>query len=181
MLQEYQEHERSREHVEAAFERIVSQSFQERQKKGFRPARLRSGKAPPPPPPPPTVFSRLKSLLDPSVTLASAARDTLMFTALALWSGFTVPVNTAATLVAFGYATFRTTMARKIRNPDGPYFGDSPVFGAVLKVVLLFVATNCIAGGVSAVVPWPSFGIEPEQANAFMVLALLGPLNVALR
>lgn len=180
-MQEYHEHERSREHIEAAFERIVSQSFRERQKKGFRPSRLRSGKAPPPPPPPPTVLSRLKNLLDPSMTLSNAARDTLMFAALALWSAFTVPVNTASTLVAFGYATYRSTTARKIRNPEGPYFGDSPVFGAVLKVVLLFVTTNCIAGAVSAVVPWPSFGVDPEQANAFMVLALLGPLNVALR
>ena len=122
-----------------------------------------------------------RQLIDPSVTLANAARDTLMFTALALWSAFTVPVNTASTLVAFGYATYRSTMARKLRNPEGPYFGDSPVFGAVLKVVLLFVATNCLAGAVSAIVPWPRFGIDPESANAFMVLGFLGPLNVALR
>lgn len=179
-MQMYQGHERSREHIELAFERIMRLSFQSRQKKGFRAGRGKRGErarheeAP-------TAASRLRALLDPSVTVAVAVRECVSFVAIGLWSAFTAPVNTAAVLVAFGYATFRSTSRRKIRNPDGPYFGDSPVFGAVLKVVLCMLAANLIGGALAVALPWPRYGVLPDQVTAFCLVAFLGPLNLMFK
>lgn len=155
-------------------------SFQSRQKKGFRAGRGRRGErtrveeAP-------TPLSRLRGLLNPSITAAVAARDCVSFAAIGLWSAFTTPVNTASVLVAFGYAAFLSTTRRKIRNPDGPYFGDSPVFGAVLKVVLCMLAANLIGGALAVVVPWARYGVMPDHITAFCLVALLGPLNLLFK
>lgn len=176
----YHGHERSREHIELAFERIMRQSFQSRQKKGFRAGRGKRGErtrveeAP-------TAASRLRGLFDPSITAAVAVRECVAFAAIGLWSAFTAPVNTAAVLVAFGYAAFRSTSRRKIRNPDGPYFGDSPVFGAVLKVVLCMLTANLLGGGLAVMFPWARYGILPDQVTAFCLVAFLGPLNLVLK
>lgn len=178
--QEYREHEASREHIELAYEQIVAQSFRDRRKKGFRPSRGKRGERVRYEVPP-GWLGRLRGLVDPSVTVASAARDLVMFCAVALWSSLVIPANAAAVAIGFGYAVFRTTSKRKIRNPDGPYFADSPVYGALLLNVIGMLVTMVVAGELARVVPFWSWNINPERADAFLRLALLCPFNIFLK
>jgi Protein CHAPERONE-LIKE PROTEIN OF POR1-like len=178
--QEYREHEASREHIELAYESIVNQSFRARRKRGFRPSRGKRGERVRYEVPP-GIWGRVKDLIDPSVTLASASRDLVMYAAVGLWSALTIPVNEAALIITFGYAVFRTTNKRKIRNPEGPYFGDSPVFGAVaLNVVCMLAAINA-ATQTAALVPFWMWNINPARASAFLSAAFMCPLNMFLK
>jgi Protein CHAPERONE-LIKE PROTEIN OF POR1-like len=180
LLQEYREHEASREHIELAYEQIVNQSFRARRKQGFRPSRGKRGERTRYEVPP-GILGKIKGLVDPSVTLASAARDLFMFCAIALWSAATIGRNNASLVIAFGYAVFRTMTKRKIRNPDGPYFGDSPVFGALVLNVACMVVAMVAANQISAVVPFWMWNINPDRASAFLFIVFLCPLNMFLK
>lgn len=179
-LQEYREHEASREHVELAYERIVNESFKARQRKGYRPGRGKRGEREAYELPP-TILERFTGMLDKGVTAADAAKDMVVYIALALWAGFAYPLNAAPTMLLFVYAVFRTTKKRTRRKPDGPYFGGSAVFGAVLaNLVFMFLAFST-AGVIANALPWWRIDLTTPQVAIFFSSVLTGPLNIWFR
>jgi hypothetical protein len=179
-VQEYRSHEASREHVELAYEKIVSQSFRARQKKGYRASRGKRGERVKYEIPP-TRLERLTGLVDPSVTLSSGLRDIVFFLVIGVWMSFVYPLHAAPTMLLFGYAVFRTTSKRLIRNPDGPYFGNSAVFGAVLLTVICMLIAfglgGCIAGALQA----SGVSSAATQIGPFLNAVFLGVLNIFLK
>lgn len=179
-VQEYAEHERSREHVEAAYEKIVSQSFKARQKKGYRPGRGKRGdrvafEIPP------SRLQRLLSCVERGTTLASFARDYLVYIVLGIWNMMSFPLNSAPLLIMCGWAVFKLTRKRQIRNPEGPYFGESPVFGAVFQTALSLLAAFVIAQWVAPVLPWHEAGLIDVQGQQLLQALFLGLLNIFLK
>jgi hypothetical protein len=177
LIQEYQEHEASREKVELAYERIVNESFRRRQRKGYRPGRgKRGGKVAFDVPP--TWSERLVGIVDKGVTAADAARDMLVFGALGVWAAFAFPFNAAPMMLTLLFAVFRTTNKRTRRNPEGPFFGGSAVFGAVLTNLLFIFVTFVLGNLLASSLPVHELNVLPEQVSPFLSTFLLGPFNV---
>ena len=166
--------------MELAYEKIVSQSFRARQKKGFRPGRSKRGERVKYEIPP-SRLQKMKQIFDPSVTLASGARDMAMFVVIALWLAIAQPLTGAPMLLLFGYSVFRLVKKRKLRTPDGPWFGNSPVFGAVFQTIGCMAFAYFCGVSIANVVPWYEFGILTEQAKFFCFAVLCGPLNMFLK
>ena len=178
--QEYRNHEASREHVELAYERIMSQSFLSRQKKGFRAGRGKRGERVKYEIPP-TFVEKVKDLFDASVTMATFARDMVAFVVFGAWSAGSFPLNNAPTILLSIWVTFRTVQKRTLRNPDGPYFANSPVFGAVLLTVVCMFISYVVSGAIAGVLPWHELGWPAMRVGPFFFGLLMGPLNIYLK
>jgi hypothetical protein len=180
LIQEYREHEASREKVELAYERIVNESFRMRKRKGYRPSRGKRGEKVAFELPP-TWSERVLDLVDKGVTAADAARDMLIFTALGVWAAFAFPINAAPTMFTLLFAVFRTTNKRTRRNPEGPFFGGSAVFGAVFTNLLFMFITFVLGNLISVSLPVHELNVLPQQVSPFISTFLLGPFNIWIR
>ena len=179
-MQEYRAHEASREHVELAYERIVNESFKARQRKGYRPGRGKRGERTAYEMPP-TLVERFTRLVDMGVTAADAAKNMVVYTALALWGGFAYPLNAAPTMLLFAFAVFRTTQKRTRRKPDGPFFGGSAVFGSVLANALFMFLAYSAGAVIANAFPWWRVDLNTPQVAVFFASVLVGPMNIWFR
>lgn len=179
-LQEFQAHEASREHIEAAYERIVSSSFKNRRKQGFRPGRTKRGKqvdfeAPP------TLAERLKAAIDPTATLVTLVNESVIFGLLGVWSAATIPLNVLPTMLTFAVSVWKMLSKRNMRNPEGPHFMGSAAWGALLVGVLGMAVSLFFSVALRMYFPFWRFGIPEERAAAFLVSFFMCPITVFLK
>jgi len=179
-------HAPSREAVERAFDALLQEHLQGRARHGFRPpstgrrtdARGAAGK--PAPAGLKALAARLGALWDPTVTHRTVINEGSVFAALAVWALF-AGEQSFPLAAAGAYCVYQFQSKRVRRDPDGPFFVNSPTAGAVLSTACcLALATACgfaLAPAVTAVVS----AAGEQQARAFVAIATLGTLGVALK
>ena len=74
--------------------------------------------------------------------------------------------------IGLGYTVYKMYNKRKLRNPDGPYLGGTPFFGAVL----LGVASVLFGFGMSM----PVVNLLPGQVMASLGKSIVVPLTCIL-
>jgi len=103
-----------------------------------------------------------------------------VFGALAIWALF-AGEQSFPQVAAIAYCVYQFKQKRVKRDPDGPFFVNSPTAGAVLSTAC------CLAVGVGCgSLLWPAVtavmsGVGMTQAKAFVTIATLGTLGVALK
>eukprot|EP00873_Tetraselmis_striata_P018852 jgi/Tetstr1/439116/TSEL_002981.t1 len=182
LVDQYRWHEQSRESIELAFEKILNEKMRVRHRLGFRPPKRgrktdAEGDAPPE-----TLVDRVKDMLEPSVPVVTLVNEGAIYLALAVWaaiqSGAADPILPMG--LALGYSTYKVFQKRNSRNPDGPYLGNSPIFGALLQSIT-GAFLGAVAGWVvSTYVPFPAM-INPAAVAVALIPAMCGVLAICFK
>lgn len=185
-------HAPSREAIERAFDALLQEHLAGRRSGGFQPPSTGrrtdargAGGAPGGRRAAPTglgarIGRKFASLWDPTVTTRTVINEGSVFAALALWALFAG--EQSFPLAAAGvYCVYQFQAKRVRRDPDGPFFVNSPTAGAVLStaccLALAVGAGVALAPAVTAVVT----AAGEQQARAFVAIATVGTLGVALK
>jgi len=79
-----------------------------------------------------------------------------------------------------GFCTWRLFDKRQKRNPDGPYLGNSPIFGALGTTVLGFICASILAIGIIPVIPWPK-GFPMDALSALTSILVIGLTSIFVK
>ena len=71
-------------------------------------------------------------------------------------------------IVGLGYTVYRVYNKRKLRNPEGPYLGGTPFFGAVIMGVVSVI--------LGFVISTPVVRYLPYSVKAVLGGSIVGPL-----
>jgi ATP-dependent HslUV protease ATP-binding subunit HslU len=178
-------HAPSREAIELAFDALLQAHLADRARRGFAPpaAPGRRGAAAPRRAPPAglaAVAARFRALWDPTVTARTVVNEGSVFAALAVWALF-AGEQSFPTVAAVAYCIYQFKAKRVKRDPEGPFFVNSPMAGAVLS------SACCLAVAVGAgTVLAPALQVlvqsaQEQQARTFVAIATLGALGIALK
>ena len=181
--QTYRRHEASREAVEGAFDAILQERMRARHKLGFQPPRA-AGRATGPAAAPrkPSLATRFLSIFDPSVGVTTVVNDGSIFLALAVLAAWQAR-STDPTLPLVGaicYCAWRVFDKRKAQSPDGPFFGGSPVWGALGTTLLALVAGLLVSAALARALPLPPT-LRPASVGLFVINVTLGAACIFLR
>jgi len=158
LVEQFAAHAPSVEAVEQAYEVILKENMKYRKKFGFQPPSMgrktdmRAQKRI-------TVVQWIKSKIEPSVPSTTVVNDGSIFLVLAIWAGLVA--STADPALPLGgalvYCIWRLFSKRKARSPEGPYWGNSPVWGALFTALLGLFAGSALSFVLVSVVPLPAF------------------------
>ena len=83
----------------------------------------------------------VRSRLEPSVPSTTLVNDGSIFAALGVWAAVQIQAAdpTLPLGAALAFCAWRLLDKRKNRNPDGPFWGGSPIWGALATTVFGFV------------------------------------------
>ena len=168
--------------MELAFDAILKEKMRLRHKLGFRPPRSGrksdvTGDALKP-----SLAARFTGLFDPAVSITTVVNDGAIFLALAVWAAWQAN-STDPTLPLVGaicYCGWRLFDKRKARNPDGPFFGGSPVWGALGATLIALVGGFALSVAAARVLPLPPT-IRPASVGLFVINMALGAACIFLR
>lgn len=141
VAQTYRGHEESREAIEMAFDTVLTDKMKSRQKYGFQPPKtgrktdLKAERKE-------SLLSKFFGLFEPSVPFSTVIREGIIHFFLACWaagSHYATGDPSSPFVVAIGFCCWRLFDKRRKRNPDGPYFGNSPIWGAAGAILLGFI------------------------------------------
>lgn len=124
-----------------AFDAVLNHKMKSRQKYGFRPPKT-GRKTDVDGEPKQSILDTIKGLLEPSVPTTTIVNEGFIYFMLACWAAGTQHATgdpTAPFVLAIGFCCWRLFDKRTKRNPDGPYFGNSPIWGAVGSALLGFI------------------------------------------
>lgn len=174
LVEQYQGHEPSREAIELAYEAIIDQDFKARRKYGFQPPStgrktdLRGDEQKK------NLVELFKERLEPALSAAAIVNDGAIFAILGLWAAImsstydpTLPLGGAMC-----FCGWRLFSKRRIRSPEGPYWGNSPVWGALLTTLIGLVVGGLVSWLIVQYVPLPSM-VQPESIGIFIIFLLL--------
>eukprot|EP01024_Parvocaulis_polyphysoides_P061166 TRINITY_DN6749_c0_g3_i1.p2 TRINITY_DN6749_c0_g3~~TRINITY_DN6749_c0_g3_i1.p2 ORF type:complete len:297 (-),score=41.94 TRINITY_DN6749_c0_g3_i1:574-1416(-) len=172
LYNQYKPHEASREKIEWAFDKILSEKYSERHKLGFRPPR-RGKKGEAVAQKKRNLVERFKDLLEPDVPTSTLINEGIIYIVLATWAAIQVKDPTLPLLGGFIYCTYKLFQKRQRRNPDGPFLGGSPLFGALGAAMLSLILGGLFIGGlIPAIIPKAM--LPPLSAVNFFLVSCLG-------
>jgi hypothetical protein len=175
LYEQYKGHEPSRESIELAFDSILQSSIKFRHKYGFKPPKTGrrsdvSGDAEKI-----SIIQRIKDAFEPNVSSVTLVNDGSIFLALALWAAWqaassdpTLPLGAAVCFCAW-----KLYDKRNKRNPDGPYWGNSPIWGALLTTIGALIAGGLLSYVLAQVLPLPP-QISIDAMGLFVITIGLG-------
>lgn len=182
LYEEFKAHGRSREAIEMAFDAILKQKMKVRHKYGFKPPKSGRRSDVEGDPTKKNLWQKFRDLLEPSVAGPTIVNDGSIFLALGIWSAWqsassdpTLPLG-----AAICFCTYRLFDKRRKRNPEGPYWGNSPVWGALGATVLGLVVGGLVAWLTVRYAPFPA-GWRPEAVGLFVLNAMLGALAICFK
>lgn len=174
LAEQYQGHEPSREAIELAYEAIMEQDLKDRRKYGFQPpssgrkSDLRGDEKKK------NLVELFKERLEPALSAAAIVNDGAIFAILGLWAAVmsttydpTLPLGGALC-----YCGWRLFAKRRLRSPEGPYWGNSPVWGALLTTLVGLAAGGLVSWLIVQYVPLPPM-VQPEAIGIFIIFMLL--------
>jgi ATP-dependent HslUV protease ATP-binding subunit HslU len=185
LSERYRGHPPSCEAIELAFDTLLQAHLADRTKLGFQPvATGRRGGALITPKRPvggiAALVKKFNSLWDPTVTNRTIVNEGSVFAALAIWALF-AGEQSFPTVAAVAYCVYQFKTKRVKRDPEGPFFVNSPLAGAVLSTACCLAvavgAGTVMAPVVQAVVQ----AAQEQQARTFVMIATLGTLGIALK
>eukprot|EP01024_Parvocaulis_polyphysoides_P047423 TRINITY_DN44971_c0_g2_i1.p3 TRINITY_DN44971_c0_g2~~TRINITY_DN44971_c0_g2_i1.p3 ORF type:complete len:114 (+),score=2.68 TRINITY_DN44971_c0_g2_i1:49-342(+) len=94
-----------------------------------------------------------------------------------MWAAIQIKDPTLPLLGAFIYCTYKLFQKREKRNPEGPFLGGNPLFGALGGAMLSLILGGVFIGGiVPAIIPQPY--LPPLSAVHFFLVSCLGVVAV---
>lgn len=175
LYEQYKGHEPSRESIELAFDDILQKTMKNRHRFGFKPPqRGKRGEAAGDAPKL-SLWQQLRSKFEPSVPSTTLVNDGSIFVALGLWAGWqaassdpTLPIG-----AALCFCAWKLYDKRNKRNPDGPYLGGSPIWGALGSTLLALLVGAVLSYCLIQVLPLPP-QISGEGIGLFFIVLSLG-------
>lgn len=175
LYEQYKEHEPSRESIELAFDSILQSSIKFRHKYGFRPPKTGRRTDATGDPEKISIIQRIKDAFEPNVSSVTLVNDGSIFAALALWAAWqagssdpTLPLG-----AAICFCAWKLYDKRNKRNPDGPYWGNSPIWGALVSTVMSLIAGGLISYILAQFIPLPP-KISIDAMGLFVITMTLG-------
>lgn len=179
LLEEYRWHEPSREAIELAFEAIMQERLEARNKLGYRPPRTGKRGEAAGYRPAPTFMRRVEDLFDPTITFRTLINEGVIFIGIAMWAltagDMSFPMGAAVTYSIYKFLSKRTKV-----NPDGPFFMNNPIVGAVFATAV----SLAISFGVTTVATVPLMKYiegSSQQVSCFLITLMLGSFSVYLK
>jgi ATP-dependent HslUV protease ATP-binding subunit HslU len=175
LYDQYSQHEPSRESIELAFDTILQQKMKVRHRFGFRPpTRGKYGEAKGDELKQ-SIWQIIRSKFEPSVPSTTLVNDGSIFLALGLWAAWqaassdpTLPIG-----AALCFCAWKLYDKRNKRNPDGPYLGGSPIWGALGSTIFSLLMGAVVSFGLVQILPLPA-RITGEAAGLFFTTISLG-------
>lgn len=162
-----------------------------RHKLGFRPPRAGrgGGEADFSKGPRRSLSARVGMLLDPLVTLATVVNVGSIFLALAAWAALQADASdpTFPVLGSICYCGWRVFDKRRKRDPDGQFFGGSPIWGALGTTLLALLAGFVLSvvfvrvADAAAVALPVLTKLRPASAGLFLICSTLGAVSIFFR
>jgi hypothetical protein len=175
LYEQYKQHEPSRESIELAFDSILQSSIKFRHKYGFRPPKTGRRTDAAGDPEKVSIMQRIKEAFEPNVSSATLVNDGSIFGALALWAAWqagssdpTLPLG-----AAICFCAWKLYDKRNKRNPEGPFWGNSPIWGALLSTVFSLIAGGLLSYALAQVLPLPP-KISIDAMGLFVITMTLG-------
>lgn len=175
LYEQYKQHEPSRESIELAFDSILQTSIKFRHKFGFKPPKTGRRTDASGDPEKISIIGKVKEAFEPSVPSVTIVNDGSIFLALALWASWqagssdpTLPLG-----AALCFCAWKLYDKRNKRNPDGPYWGNSPIWGALLSTVLSLIAGGLLSYVLAQILPLPP-KISIDAMGLFVITMSLG-------
>ena len=175
LFDQYRTHDPSREAIELAFDDILHQTMKARHKFGFKPPQRGKRSDAAGDAPRISLWQRFRSLFELSVPAPTLVNDGSIFAALGLWAGWqaassdpTLPIG-----AALCFCAWKLYDKRNKRNPDGPYLGGSPIWGALGSTILSLLFGAVLSYVLVQVVPLPA-KVTGEAFGLFMISLSLG-------
>jgi len=174
LYEQYKQHEPSRESIELAFDTILTTKMKVRHKHGFQPPKTgkrsdAQGELKV------SIWQKIKDAFEPNVSSVTMVNDGSIFLALALWAAWqaassdpTLPLGAAVCFCAW-----KLYDKRNKRNPDGPYWGNSPIWGALLNTMLALAFGGVVSYLLAQFVPLPA-KISIDAMGLFVITMTLG-------
>eukprot|EP00210_Caulerpa_lentillifera_P007570 g7230.t1 len=182
----YRHHDPSREAIELAFDAVLEEHIQKRKKYGFQPAKLgqkNKDMSDAETPQRRSLVSRIRNWFEPAVPLTTIVNDGVIYLLLGCWAAGTQYVTSDPTgpfVVAMGFCAWRLFDKRQKRNPDGPYLGGSPIFGALGTTVLGCLFASIIAVGIIPIIPWQK-NFSADSLSAFLSIVVIGLTSIFVK
>lgn len=182
LVEQYNRHEPSRESIELALDAILQEKMKVRHREGFRPpTRGRRGEAQGDAPRL-SLWERVRSYFEPSVPATTLVNDGSVFVALGVWAAWTAAASdpTLPLGAALAFAAWKLYDKRNKRNPDGPFWGGNPMWGALGATVLSLIIGSILAYALVNVVPMPP-RLASEAVGLFLITMILGFTAIFLK
>ena len=181
LYEQYKRHEPSRESIELAFDEILQSKMKFRHKYGFQPPNT-GKKSDATGTPKVSFWERVRDMFEPNVSSVTMVNDGSIFLALALWAAWqatssdpTLPLGAA---VAF--CVWKLYDKRNKRNPDGPYFGGSPIWGALFTTIGSLISGGLLSFVLAQVLPLPP-KVSIDAMSMFVITMGLGCASIFLK
>ncbi len=183
LYEQYKGHEPSREAIELAFDSILQSSIKFRNKYGFKPPKTGRRSDVSGDPEKVSIVQRVKELFEPSVSSVTLVNEGSIFLGLALWAAWqaassdpTLPLGGAVCFCAW-----KLYEKRNRRNPDGPYWGNSPIWGALVTTICALVVGGLLSYVLGAVgIPLPP-KVSVDAMGLFVLVMSLGFVALFLK
>lgn len=181
LVEQYRQHEPSREAIELAFEKVLSEHMKRRQKGGFRPPQRGKrgevrGDAPKL-----SLWQQIREKFEPSVPSTTLVNDGTVFVALGLWAAWqsassdpTLPLGAA--ICYCGYKLYEKRQRRMgTADPE-----KTPLWGALGSTVLALLLGGVLSYLLVSALPLPP-RITSEGLGSFLITMSLGFAAIFLK
>lgn len=182
LVEQYTGHDPSRESIELALDCILQEKIKVRHQKGFQPPQRGKRSDAAGDEAKLSLWQRVRQLFEPSVPGTTLVNDGSVFLALGIWAGWTAAASdpTLPLGAALAFAAWKLYDKRNKRNPDGPYWGGNPMWGAlgaiVLALVLGSIASYVLVNTVAMPARFPT-----EAIGLFLITMSLGFTAIFLK
>lgn len=155
---------------------MLEECIQKRKKYGFQPVKLAKRGGPVAEPPRQSIFQKVRNVFETSVPLTTIVNDGVIFLLMSFWAAGTQYATSDPTgpfVVALGFSVWRLFDKRQKRNPDGPYLGDSPIWGALITTIVAFILASVVSDLVIPLFPWKQ-GFPFDALGSGIVILTIG-------
>lgn len=182
LYEQYRVHEPSRESIELAFDAILQEKMKARHKFGFRPPRIGKRGEAQGDPVKLSLWQQIRSRFEPNVPGTTLVNDGSIFLALGLWAAWqaassdpTLPIG-----AAICFCAWKLYDKRSKRDPDGPHWGGSPIWGALVSTILALIAGAFMSYALVQIVPLPA-RVSGEAFGLLIIALSLGFASIFLK
>lgn len=182
LVEQYRDHEPSRESIELALDSILQERMKVRHRDGFRPPQRGKRSDVTGDAPKQSLWQRVRSYFEPSVPSTTLVNDGSVFLALGIWAAWTAAASdpTLPLGACLAFAAWKIYDKRSKRSPDGPFWGGNAMWGALAATVASLVIGSILSYALVNVVPLPP-RLASEAVGFFLIVMGVGFTAIFLK